>query len=224
MADGYRKKFIEKLDGDGRLYESDLLNILLSNAFGGKDMSAVADALLCRFPGVKAIIEADAEELLAVDGVSKTVVTYLKTLDRVYSLCHKEEIYMRDSEQCFKVIEERFRGKDNESVEIYLVNKSGKVTGIKSYTTKNADRVDVSANEILSVISSSGAYGLYFAHNHVNCPATPSVADDNVTGKIIKACAMCGIKFFDHCIISSTGDRFSYRLSGKISALGKEVR
>lgn len=216
MAHSFRKQFMEKLEGGGRLYEADLLNILLSNAFGGRDTSAVADALLCRFPGVKAIIEAEPEELIAVDGVSPTVVTYLKSLDRAYKLCHTEEIYMRDTAQCFGVIAERFRGRDNESVEIYLVNKSGKVTDIKQYTTKNADRVDVSANEILSVISSSGAYGLYFAHNHVNCPATPSVADDKVTEKIKKACAMCGIKFFDHCIISSTGDKFSYRLSGKI--------
>ncbi|MDE7076631.1 MAG: hypothetical protein K2O62_04850, partial [Clostridia bacterium] len=39
---------------------------------------------------------------------------------------------------------------------------------------------------------------------------------DNATEKVVKACAICGIKFFDHCIISSTGDKFSYRLSGKI--------
>ena len=221
MADGFRKQFIEKLEGGGRLYETDLLNILLSNAYGGKDMSAVAEALLSRFPGVKAVIEAEPKELLAVEGVSQTVVTYLKTLDRAYNLCHKEEVYIKDTEQCFQVVEERFRGRDSECVEIYFVNKSGRVTDISHYTTKNADRVDISANEILSVISTSDAYGLYFAHNHVNSPATPSGADDNATAKVVRACAMCGIKFFDHCIISSTGDRFSYRMSGRLDRLNK---
>lgn len=219
MTEGFRKKFIEKLDGDGRIYEADLLNILLSNAFGGKDMSQVTEVLLNRFPGVKSVIEAEPEELLAVDGVSSRVVTYLKTLDRAYNLCHKEVLYIRGTEQCFEVAGERFRGKDSECVEIYFVNKSGKVTDIRHYTTKNADRVDVSANEILSVISSSEAHGLYFAHNHVNSPAFPSAADDNATKKIMKACEVCGIIFFDHCIISSTGDRFSYRSSGRIEEL-----
>ena len=46
MADSFRKQFIEKLEDGGCLYEEHILNIILSNAFGGSDMSAVAEALL----------------------------------------------------------------------------------------------------------------------------------------------------------------------------------
>ena len=218
MADSFRAEYIKMLDGD-KLYERDLLKIILGNAYGGKDMTAVADALLARFPGIRAIIEADYKEIIAVDGVNNAIACYLKSLNLADRFCNKEELRITCTEQCFEVVSRRFSGKDNENVEMYFVNKSGKVIEIKQYTTDNADRVDVSANRLLAEISSSKAYGIYFAHNHVNCPATPSAADDAVTLKLIGACNMCKVRFFDHCIISSTGDRFSYLESGKLAEL-----
>lgn len=222
MAEGFRAEYLKMLES-GKLYERDLLKIILGNANGGKDMSATADALLARFPGIMAIIEADYREITAVDGVTDSVACYLKSLDRAYKICNSEELQIGSTAQCFEVIERRFRGKDSECVELYFVNKSGTVTDIKHYSTDNADKVEISANLLLSEISSSRAYGLYFAHNHVNCPATPSEDDDRVTMKIISACKMCGIKFFDHCIISSTGDKFSYLKSGKMTELENRI-
>lgn len=210
---------MEKLDGDGRLYERDILNILLSNAYGGKDMSAVTDALLARFPSVHSIISADTRELTAVEGISEAVALYLKALGRVVEECDKKEAYIKSTEDCIKYISSRFYGKDNESVEIYFVNKSGKVTDIESYTSYNADRVDISSAELMALISSTKAHGIYFAHNHVNTSATPSRNDDFVTERVAAACRISGLELFDHCIISSTGDSFSYQQSGKLEVI-----
>lgn len=220
---GYRREFLERLSSDGDLSESELLNIILSNANGGKDMSEVADRLLDRFPSVYAILSADIEEIKAVEGVTERVATYFKTLDRVLGLKAKSRLYINGSEECIEIAAERFRGDKHESAELYLLNKSGKVTDIKFYTSKNPDRVDMSATDIISAISNSGAYGLYFAHSHVNCPATPSRSDDDVTRKLITACDMCKIIFFDHCIVTSNGDRFSYLKSGRLEKLKIEV-
>ena len=63
MAAGYRKEYLQKLEGGGRLYESQIMAIILGNACGGKDMSAVADVLLGRFPSVQSVLTADIAEL-----------------------------------------------------------------------------------------------------------------------------------------------------------------
>ncbi len=224
MANGYRREFLDRLASGEKLGERELLNIILSNAYGGRDFSAVTDALLERFPGVLAVIEADFAELMTVDGVTEPIASYLKTLKRADNFITKGDLYITGTARCFEVAAERFRGKVNESVEVYFLNKSGKVTQIKYYTSNRADKVEITAGEILSVISSSGAHGLYFAHNHVNCAATPSADDDNVTRKLITACDMCKIIFFDHCIVSSNGDRFSYAESGRLEKLRSEIR
>lgn len=221
MAKGYRKEYINRLNGNRCLNETDVLAILLGNAYGGKDMSGVARALLERFPGIRSIIEADIREIEAVDGVTENIAAYLKTLDRVIKLSDGKHICIKDSEQCFEVAFSRLCPRDNEFVEMYLVNKNGRVTKIKRYTSDKAYRVDIAAAEVLSVISSTNAYGLYFVHNHVNVAATPSANDDKVTATLITACKMCNLKFFDHCIVSSTGDKFSYRLSGRLEELSE---
>lgn len=224
MANGYRQQYLQRLASGERLSERELLNIILSNAYGGKDFSAVTDALLSRFPSVQSIIDADYAEIMSVAGVTETVALYLKTLKRADELINHGKLSIGSTERCFEVAAQRFRGKVNEGVEVYLLNKSGRVTDVKYYTSGRPDKVEITAGELLSAISSSGAYGLYIAHNHVNCAATPSADDDSVTRKLIVACEMCNIIFFDHCIVSSNGDRFSYRQSGRLDMLRREAK
>ena len=224
MANGYRREFLKRLTTGEKPDEHELLNIILSNAYGGKDFSAVTDALLSRFPSVRSVIDADYGEIMSVKGVTDTVAAYLKSLKRVDELMNHGELYIDSTDRCFAVAAERFRGKVNECVELYLLNKSGKVTDIKFYTSGRPDKVEITSGEILSAISTSGAYGMYFAHNHVNCAAAPSADDDVVTRKLIAACNMCNIVFFDHCIVSSNGDKFSYSLSGRMESLRREIK
>lgn len=223
MAGGYRREFLKRLDSGEELGERELLNIILSNAYGGRDFSAVVDALLERFPSVRAITEADFAEITSVAGVTDSVAAYFKTLKRADEFMNRGELHIDSTERCFEVAAERFRGRVNECVEVYFVNKSGKVTDVKFYTSGKPDKVEISAGELLSVISSSDAYGLYFAHSHVNCPAAPSDDDDSVTRRLITACQMCNIVFFDHCIVSSNGERFSYKQSGRLDKLKKAI-
>ena len=223
MAQGYRREFLERLSSGEELSESELLNIILSNAYGGKDMSAVAAALLERFPGVSAILDAGYDEIKTVEGVSESVAAYLKSLDRARKLFKSGDVYVTSTKQCFEVAAERFRGKENENVELYFVNKSGKVTKIKTYTSELPDKVEVSSGVILLEISLSGAYGLYVAHNHINSRANPSKSDNDVTIKLLSACDMCKITFFDHCIVSSNGERFSYAESGMLEKLKYQI-
>ena len=219
MAQGYRREFLERLQSGEELGETELLNIILSNAYGGRDMSAVAGALLERFPGVSAILDAEFEEITSVEGVTDSVAAYLKSLDRARKSFRRNDVYIKSTAQCFEVAASHFHGEENENMEIYFVNKNGKVTGTKRYTSELPDKVEVSAGALLLEIASSGAYGIYLAHNHVNTSAKPSSADNNVTAKLIEACGMCKIIFYDHCIVSSNGERFSYLESGLLKAL-----
>ena len=219
----FRKGYLERLNFNGPVSELELLTMMLGNAFGGKDMSELARTLLSRFPSVKAILEADIEEITAMGDVPERVAVYFKTVSYIRRFMPQEDVYLNNSQDCLDFIATRFRGRSNESVEIYFLNKKNKVIEIKTYTTRNASRVDVAASEIVGVIVRTQAQGVYFAHNHVNCPATPSAQDDSVTKKLIAACTGCGKVFYDHCIISSTGDKFSYRQSGKYEALKKDA-
>ena len=212
---------IEKLEGEGRIYEEELLNMLLSNAYGGKDFSALSKALLDRFPGVRAIIEASIEEIMTVEGVTESIATYFKTLELLLRAEDRREVYLKNTEQVFEFAARRLGVKDCECAELYFVNTRGLVVSIKSFTSNKANRVDVETSNLLASVSLPKTQSLYFAHNHVNCPALPSPDDDAATQRLLLACSLSGVKFIDHVIVSALGDRFSYLQSGRLAEIKK---
>lgn len=214
MDEKFRQEFIKRLDGGTPLKQDELLEILLENANGVRDTSEISKRLTDVFPGVGAILNADYEELIAA-GAPEAVACYLKTLGRNLDV-DGDAVYIRNTEECFSFIDGRLKVRDVEFVELYLLNKAYKLTEALSFTSNFADAVNVSVAEVLSALSARNVFGVYLAHNHVNCAVTPSEVDDRVTKKISDACRLCGIKFFDHCIINSAGDTFSYKQSGRL--------
>jgi DNA repair protein RadC len=55
-----------------------------------------------------------------------------------------------------------------------------------------------------------------FVHNHPSGSAEPSSEDDEITNRLCMAGNILGINVLDHIIITSTGNYYSYRQSGKI--------
>lgn len=220
----FRQEFIDKLDSDDRLFECDVLNMLLSNAYGGKDMSAVARRLLERFPSIRAMAAADYDQLKAVDGVTDGVALYLMSLNRLLSTSEGNGETVKNSADCLKLARGHFGDKDSEWAEFIFVNRAGRVIEVKQFGSSLTDRVNVPLKSIMAMISVSKAYGLYFVHNHVNFPPLPSKTDDTSTAKIALACDACGIKFFDHIILGEDNKSYSYQAEGRIEEVKRKYK
>ena len=212
----FRQEFIDKLDSDDRLFECDVLNMLLSNAYGGRDMSVVAGRLLARFPSIRAMAAADYNQLKAVDGVTDGIALYLMSLNRLLTASEDGERVIKNSDDCLKLALSHFGDRDSECAEFIFINRAYKVIEVKQFGSSLTDRVNVPLKSIMAMISVSKAYGLYFVHNHVNFPPLPSKTDDMSTAKIALACDACGIKFLDHIILGENDKSYSYKAEGRI--------
>lgn len=220
MEKTYREEYIRRLTGGGALYDRELLAIMLSNAFGGKDMSAVADKLLGRFPSVKAILRAQLAEIKAVEGVSERVALYIYTVGRLEKYNPQVSVdEIKDIDSFAAIMTALFCDCDSENAYFYLVNRRGKVVAKKSFTSARADTVIIPTEEFLQFLSADKCVGLYFAHNHVLGSCHPSSADDEMTLRIYKLCGMRGVKFFDHIICDGHGGIFSYAKENRLSLL-----
>lgn len=218
MAENLKKTYLAKLNNKN-LTECELLEIILLNAFKEQEVKGVAQNLLAYFPNVHAVLSADVEEIKLVDGVSEKVAVYLKTLNLALGYMRGSNLKILSTDDFEKIISKSMTGRESEFIEVYLVQKSGKVKDVAIYTSRRSNRVQVTVAEVLNKISLGGAYGVYVAHNHVNCPPKPSVQDDNFTRKLIEACNLLGVRFYDHCIINSQGEIFSYLKSGRLASL-----
>lgn len=219
--EGHRKRLYQKLKEGENFYEHELLEMLLFNAYPRKNTNPVAHALLARFPSIQAVFDASVDELKAVEGVGESVALYLKCV----GLC----VRGRKTTDNFGVIRNygdfirfaklRLCGHTNELLEIYPVDKAGRVLRIFRYTVGLPQKVEVDPARIMSDISLIKPHGLFVAHNHVAGGPEPSAADDRFTKQLQLICSMSGVSFHDHCILCNDGSSFSYYYNGKIDRI-----
>ena len=66
MHEGHRRRMYQKLKNGDNLYEHEVLEMLLFNAYPRKNTNPVAHELLERFPSISAVLSADIDELMSV--------------------------------------------------------------------------------------------------------------------------------------------------------------
>lgn len=222
MHEGHRKRMYEKLKNGGALYEHELLEILLFNAFQRKNTNPIAHALLDAFGSISGVLNAEVDELCAVEGVGESVALYLKCIGE----CTGRAAFEKSGAVCLKNYEDfkrfvcsRLREKTEEVLELYCLDRSGKVKKISSFSSNEQSRVQVNADQVAKIISAVKPYGLIIAHNHLSGDCQPSQNDDRFTMEVQLMCSLNGVTLYDHCIYASDGSTFSYFTSGKIDAI-----
>lgn len=218
MHEGHRQRLYQKLRNGDNLFEHELLEMLLFNAYPRKNTNPIAHALLKRFSSMSAVFSAEIEELKEVEGVGEEVATYLKCV----GLCTKDV----SKSDCFAIIKNysefkefaalRMLGRHTEILEFYMVDKGGKVLRVYTYTVGDPKKVEVDPKEITKAITLTSPYGIFVAHNHVTGSCMPSQKDDNFTKQIQLICSMHNVQFYDHCIFDAKGSIYSYYNAGRI--------
>ncbi len=210
-----REEYLRYLDGSERAYGTELIKIVLCNAFGEK-AAGVASALSARFPSAVSVLEADYNELLAVDGVTPAIAAYLKCVGMLIKQTRPEELRLKGGSAFENLVRKRLGEAENEVMEFYLVDKDKWVTDIKTFSSGRFNRAEISAMDILGYFAGDGVCAMCFAHNHVGCGAEPSPEDDATTEKLKRACEAFGIEFIDHCIVGQGGSVYSYAAHKRI--------
>ncbi len=163
MHEGHRRRMYEKLKSGDSLYEHELLEILLFNAFQRKNTNPIAHALLDAFGSIAGVFNAEVEQLCAVEGVGESVALYLKCIGECAARSAEggsAVISLRNYEDFRRFVCMRFRDKAEEALEMYCLDKSGKVKKISSFTSDEIDRVQVDADRVAKIIAAVKPHGL----------------------------------------------------------------
>lgn len=224
MHEGHRKRMYEKLKNSDRLYDHELLEIFLYNAFPRKNTNPLAHALLDKFGSISGVFAADIEQLMTVKGVGESIALYIKCNAEIFKYIHTENsgfTSLKNYEEfkTFSVV--RMRGKQHEVLELYFLEKNGKLKRIETYTDDDVHKVEVNTSEISSVIAAEKPYGIFVAHNHLSDTSKPSGNDDRFTGELQAVCSLHNVVLYDHCIYASDTDVYSYYSSGRIDEIRK---
>lgn len=225
MHEGHRRRMYEKLKNGDELYEHEVLEMLLFNAYPRTNTNPIAHSLLKAFGSISGVFGAEVEELIAIDGVGENVALYLKCIGECVKRSGSKNsvgvAVLKSYEDFKKFAALRLRGKTEELLEIYCLDKSGRVKSVSTFTNNEQNKVELGTEEISRIIATFKPYGLLLAHNHLSGKAQPSENDDIFTAKVQFICSMNNVNLYDHCVYASDGNIYSYFAAGKIDYIKK---
>lgn len=222
VHEGHRQRMLKKFAEGGVTLEHELLEMLLFNAYPRKNTNPVAHALLDAFGSLKGVFEADIRDLTAVEGVGESVAAYIKCVAACARPAYSADVaeaYLKNYADFKDFAAMRLRSKASEVLELYLLEKNGRVKYVFSRTNFGEHSVQLERKEIPSVLASIKPYGLLIAHNHLTGDSRPSPKDDKFTSEIAALCALYGVMLYDHCIYASDNNIYSYFSEGRFDIL-----
>jgi DNA repair protein RadC len=98
---------------------------------------------------------------------------------------------------------------------VYL-NRSNRILGIYKASKGGMTGTVADPRLILSIALKTAATSFIISHNHPSGSLKPSLADEELTGRLKEAAKFMDIKLLDHLIVEPNGTYFSFADEGLI--------
>ena len=205
--DRLRGKLIKR--GATALDDYELLEALLFAFIPRRDVKPIAKALLKRFGSLSAVLAADAEALIKVNGVGETVAAYIKATQEIGYRASREEIAARPVISSWAAllayVRQQLQHETREQFRVLFLDKKNQLIADEMLGHGTVDHAPVYPREIARRALELSASALILVHNHPSGDPTPSRADIDITREIIDALAPLEIIVHDHLIAAKNG-------------------
>ncbi|MBQ6539482.1 MAG: DNA repair protein RadC [Oscillospiraceae bacterium] len=208
IHDGHRGRMKHRFltDGLDGFHDHEILELLLFYAIPRRDTNPIAHELLTRFGSLSGVLDAAAEELCRVDGVSENAAVLLKLIPHAakrYSLSRSSFNGLLDStEKVGDYLVPRFFGERDEVVYMVCMDSKFKVLNTKLIFRGNVNSASISIRKIVETALTYNATRVILSHNHTSGIAVPSREDIDTTFKLKNALAAVDVQLVDHIVVA----------------------
>jgi DNA repair protein RadC len=202
-----RERFVES--GPDSLPDYELLEMLLFRAIRRGDTKPLAKALLARFGSFAEVLSAPRDRLLEVPGVGEAVTTELQLVRAAALRMIRSEAKKRPALDSWTAILDYCRAamayNEKEQFRILFLDKKNNLIADEVQQEGTVDHTPVYTREVVKRALELAASAIILVHNHPSGDTTPSLADIDMTRKIVDASSKLGIGVIDHIIIGRKG-------------------
>ena len=214
LHDGHRERLINKFaEFPDSFSDHELLEIFLYTVIPRKDTNALAHRLIKAFGNIKNVFAATTEQLIAVEGVGKSVaaqiVLHAKIMNKISAMSPENSKAFTSPERIKRELISLFDGVKGEKFYFFLLNEAFEQVFRLEYLGKTEEQVAAEISEIARAMSVRKAKFALIAHNHPSGNLSPSEADDIATKRFYIMCDVHGVKLIDHVIVSGQ-NTYSY--------------
>lgn len=195
--------------------DAELLALLLQ--FTRDDAKELADRILAQFSTVADVMEAEKQDLAAVEGMDEDTVLLLRLvpeLHRRYFLSRsRRETRLTDSHDYGSYLLPYFYGVRDETVYLLLLDGAGRVINCRLLEKGSVSSANVPIRRLVQEALTANAAAVVLAHNHPAGIALPSKEDVEITLRLRDALEVMDIVLLDHIVVADD-DFVSMRDSG----------
>ncbi len=205
--------------GAGSLSNAELLAILLRTGY--KDESAVhlAERIIIQAGGLRFLPELTLEELQKFKGIGLAKAVQIKAAlelgKRMVLSIRPEGISLSSPREVADFLMEEMRFYKKEYFRIILLNTKNQLISLEDISVGSLNASIVHPREIFHYPIKKSAAAIILVHNHPSGDPTPSREDLDVTGRLVEAGEILGIKVLDHIIVGE-GRHLSFKEKGLI--------
>ncbi len=204
-----RLKIRFRSGGSDAVPDYELLEMVLYRAIRRGDTKLLAKQLLARFGTFAEVISAEPERLMEVKGVGEAVATELKIVHAAAMRLMKGQIVNRPVLASWNAILEYVRAAmafaDVEQFRVLFLDKKNQLIADEVQQQGTVDHTPVYPREVVKRALELGASAIVLVHNHPSGDPTPSLADIDMTKKIVDAGQRLGVLVHDHIIVGRKG-------------------
>jgi DNA repair protein RadC len=215
--DRLRERF--KQGGADALPDYELLELVLFRSIPRADTKPLAKALIQKFGTFAEVIGAPAERLMDVKGVGEAVATDLTLIKAAALRLARGEVMNRPLLSTWNAIIDYCRSamafEQKEQFRILFLDKKNQLIADEVQQVGTVDHTPVYTLEVIKRAFELAASAIILVHNHPSGDPTPSLADIDMTKKIMQAGEKLGVMVHDHIIIGRK-DHVSFRALGLI--------
>lgn len=220
-AAGHRARLRERLLGGGAeaLADYEVLEYLLFGALARGDTKPMAKSLLDRFGSLAGVLNAEADALKQVKGVSDASVGQIKIAALVARRMARSQVadkpVLGSWQALLDYLAIDMAHLNVERVRVLYLNTKNRLLLDHLVGDGTIDEAAIHPREVIKRGLDCGASALILVHNHPSGNPEPSRADIQITRAISEAGRHVGITVHDHVIVGREG-HVSLRAKGVI--------
>ncbi len=208
---GHRERLRERFRDGGAdaLPDYELLELILFRALPRQDTKPLAKALIDAFGTFAEVISVSPERLKQVPGVGESVATELKLIQAAALRLMKGQVLKRPALSSWNAVLDYCRAAmafaEREQFRILFLDKKNQLIADEVQQEGTVDHTPVYPREVVKRALELSASAIILVHNHPSGDPQPSMADIDMTRKLIDAADKLTIKVHDHIIIGRDG-------------------
>jgi DNA repair protein RadC len=219
--EGHRKRLRDRFNQSGlsAFLDYEIVEVLLTLGTSRKDCKPQAKEAIKRFKTLRGVLEAPAEELQKIKGITAHNVFVIKFMQEITRRFLKEQVlvkpYSRSSREVFDYLYHSMRDLKKEVFKVMFLDSQNHVIEIEDLFEGTLNASAIYPREVIQSAVKHSAAALIFVHNHPAGDPQPSDNDKQITQELVFAANIMQIKVLDHIVI---GDNryFSFADAGLI--------